>query len=316
MSAIKYFFALIFYLALLGCDNSIKAQKTIALAPEGLFSAALSENYALLGTAKGNAELWQLKPQKLIHEWQHTDDKNGIIALAISAGEDYAVTAERDSIAWWRMSDGTLLTVWSLPGISSVSLSPKGDFALIGLPDKAVYFALQYGKTLYAFTHQKAISVSTISDSGKYALTGSNDGEAKLWDLTTGELKHAWQHQTKISAATISNDDKFALTNASLGAAKLWKIDDGQLFKQFGPDLMTLSSAIFSHNGKYLLTGRTSQSINLWQVKTAKTIKSWRPDTGDSSRASAASILALSFTDNDKKFYSISSKGILQRWRK
>ncbi len=309
---------IIFSLAIFlsACDNSPKAEKTIVLAPDGLFSATLSEHYALLGTAKGNAELWQLNPKKLIHNWQHTEDKNGIIALAISETEEYAITAERNSIAWWRISDGTLLNVWSLPGITNVSLSAEGNFALIGLQDKAIYFALEYGKTLYAFAHQDVISAIALSISGNYALTGSNDGEAKLWDLTTGELQYAWQYQTKVSVVALSENDKFALTNASLGSTQIRKIRNGKLLKQIGPNLMTLSSARFSKNGGYLLTGRTSQRIDLWQVKAGKAIKYWRPKVDNEWRPSAASILALSFSNKDKKFYSISSRGILQRWKK
>ena len=315
MFPLKNLIVISFCLLLAACDNTPKAEKTSILAPDGLFSAVLSEHYALLGTAKGNAELWQLNPKKLVHNWQHTDEKNGIIALAISEREEYAITAERDSIAWWRISDGTLLNVWSLPGITSVSLSTEGNFALIGLQDKAIYFALEYGKTLYAFPHQDIISATALSVKGNYALTGSNDGEAKLWDLTTGKIKHAWKNQTKLSVVALSRDDKYALTNAALGLTQVWNTETGKLFKKIGPNLMTLSSVRFSNNGKYLITGKTSQKIDLWRVKTGQVMKYWRPETDDT-WPSVATILALSFTSNDKKIYSISSKGILQRWRK
>jgi WD40 repeat protein len=316
MFPLKNLIAICLCLLLLACENTPKAEKTSILAPGGLFSAALSEHYALLGTAKGNAELWQLTPKKLVHNWQHTDEKNGIIALAISEREEYAITAERDSIAWWRISDGTLLNVWSLPGITSVSISAEGNFALIGLQDKALYFALEYGKTLYAFPHQDAISATALSSTGKHALTGSDDGVAKLWDLTTGEIKYTWQNQTKLSVVALSRNDKYALTNAALGSTQIWNIGNGELFKKIGPNLMTLSSVRFSKNDKYLIAGKISQRIDLWRIKTGQIMKYWRPKTDDKWRPSAATILALSFTSNDKKFYSISSKGILQRWRK
>lgn len=303
------------YFLLSACGNSPKPEKTISLAPEGLFAAELSKQYALLGTAKGNAELWRLKPKQLLHNWQHTDEKNGVIALSISDNEEYAVTAERDSIAWWRISDGKLLTIWSLPGITHLNLSAKGDFALIGLQDKAVYFALQYGKTLYAFPHSDAITATALSVNGEYALTGSNDGEAKLWNLSTGELAYSWKSPTKLSVVSLSHDGKYALTNAALGLTQIWKTQNGKLLKQIGPKLMTLTAVKFSSNGKYLLTARTAQRIDLWRVKTGKITKFWRLDTGEE-WPSAATTLSLTFTNHDKKFYSITSKGLLQRWRK
>ncbi len=316
MSFFKVLIALGYLFLLSACDNTPKPEKTVNLAPEGLFSAALSKQYALISTSKSNAELWQLKPKKLLHTWQHTDENNGIIALDISDNEQYAITAERNSIAWWRISDGKLLTIWSLPGITHVSLSATGDFALIGLHDeKAIYFALQYGKTLYAFPHQDIITTTALSANGKYALTGSNDGEAKLWELSAGKLTHSWKNPTKLSVAALSADGKYALTNAALGLTQIWNTQKGKLSKQIGPKLMTLTSAKFSKNSKYLITARTAQRIDLWRVKTGKNIKHWRLVTGEE-WPSAATILALSFTSNEKKFYSITSKGILQRWRK
>ena len=301
---------------LLACDQTPKPEKTISLAPNGLFSANLSENYALLGTVAGFGELWDIKGKpSLIHQWKHTDENNGIITTDISITEEFAITAEKDSIAWWRISDGTLLSVWSLPGINSISISPDGQFALIGLADKAVYLALQYGKTLYAFAHEDNVSTTDLSNSGLYALTGSEDNTAKLWDLATGELKYTWQHRNKLSTVAISSDDKYALTNAALSQTRIWKISNGKLHKEIGPKLITLSSAEFSNNSKFLLIGHTTQRIDLWKVNSGELIKYWRPKKEENWRPAAATILSLAFTANDKKFYSIATNGFLQQWR-
>ncbi len=301
---------------LTGCDQTPKPQKTFSLA-SSLFSATLSENYALLGTVDGYAELWDTKGKaSLIHKWKHTDENNGVIASDISPDEAFAITAEKNSIAWWRIADGTLLSVWSLADISTLKISPDGQFALIGLPDKAIYLALQYGKTLYAFAHDDRISTVDISDSGKYALTGSDDQTAKLWDLSAGELKHTWKHHNKLSIVALSKDDKYALTNAALSQTRLWKTSNGKMHKEIGPRLITLSAAEFSKNTKSLLTGHTTQRIDLWKVNSGKLMTFWRPKKEAHWRPTAATIQSLKFTSNDKKFYSIASSGIFQKWKK
>ncbi len=301
--------------AVSACDLTEKPEKTAVLAKNGVFSANLSAHYALIGTLTGHAELWKLKPKSLLHKWQHTDDNNGVIALDVSSQEEYAITAEKNSIAWWRISDGTLLSVWSLPDIFSVSISPDGQFALVGLADKAIYLALQYGKALYAFEHKDAVLVTDLSDSGRYAVTGSEDYTAKLWDLSTGKLEHSWQHDNKLSTLAISHNDKYVLTNAALSQTRLWKVSSGKLHKQIGPARITLSSVAFSNNDKYLLAGHISQRIDLWAVSTGKLIKFWRPKKTDQWRPTAATILALNFTRKNKKFNSIATNGYLQRWR-
>ena len=298
------------------CDNTPKAEKTIELAPEGVFAADLSENYALLGSVQGYAELWRLNSKQLLHTWQHTEENPGIIYVAIAKNERFTLTAERDSIAWWRIDDGSLLGIWSLPGIHAVSLSADGQFALIGLEDKAIYFALEYGKTIFAFNHEHPVTAADISDNNQYAITGSVDQTSKLWDLTTGALKHTWQHHNKVSSVALSGNGKFALTNAALSQTRIWKTADGKLYKQIGPNLMTVSAAKFTDNGKYLVTGRTSQRLDLWHVNSGKNIEHWRPEKGGKWRPTAATILSLTFAKNNKKILSFASNGYLQQWRR
>ena len=313
----KFLFILILSSFLEACDQTPKAEKTISLAENGVFSASLSEEYALLGTTPGFGELWKIKGKPtLIHQWKHTDENNGIIANDISTNEEFAITAEKNSIAWWRISDGTLLSVWSLPDISSVSISPDGQYALIGLPDKAIYLALKVGKTLYKFDHKDRVVSTDISNSGLYAMTGSDDKTAKLWDLSTGSLKYNWEHKNKLSKVALSNDDKYALTNAALSQIRLWKLSTGKIHKKIGHDVVTLSSAKFSgNNSKYLIVGHLTQRIELWKVNSGKLLKFWRPKKDNNLTPSSATILSLRFTNNNKKFYSFASNGFLQRWR-
>jgi len=314
----KFFLApLLCALLLSACDNTPKASRTYKLVPEGVFSASLSKNLALTSsTTKGNASLWQLKPKQLLHTWQHTDEKNGILFTAISDNEQYALTAEKESLAWWRIADGALMNVWYLPNINAITLSANGQFALIGLADKAIYYSLQHGQTRYAFKHKSSVVKVDISVSNQLAITGSSDKTAKLWDLNTGEEKFSWSHQSKLSTVAISPDDKYALTNEGLGTIRLWKTQIGKLYKQLGPKLITLSSAAFSDNSKYLIAGRVSQRIDLWNIKSGEIINYWRPKKDSFWKPTAATILALTFSANNRKIYSIASNGYLQLWRK
>ena len=312
----KYLSFIAVSLVLTACDQTAKPEKTSLLAANGVFSANLSKNYALLGTMEGYGELWETKGKpSLIHKWKHTDENSGIIATDISITEEYAITAEKNSIAWWRISDGVLLSVWALNDISSISISADGQFALIGLVDKAIYLALQYGKTLYSFEHTDRVLSTDLSDSGKYALTGSEDNTAKLWQLSDGKLKYTWQHHNQLSTVVLSHHDKYALTNAALSQTQLWKLSNGKLHKEIGPRLITLTSASFSTNDKFVLTGQTTQRIDVWKINTGKLVKFWRPKKEANWRPTAATILSLSFTTNRKKFYSIATNGFLQKWR-
>lgn len=315
MTSYRLLTPIFFVFLVSGCDLTERPEKTTTLAEIGLFSANLSEHYALIGNLSGQAELWQLQPKVLVHKWQHTDNSAGIIAVDISAREEYAVTAEKNSIAWWRITDGTLLSVWALPDIFNVSISADGQYALIGLADKAVYLSLALGKTLYAFPHADAVKTADLSVSGRYALTGSDDRSAKLWDLNNGKLVYHWRHDNKLSTVAISPGDKYALTNAVLSQTRLWNIGDGKVHRLLGPRRTTLSTARFSANDRYLLAGHISQRIELWSTRDGQQLQFWRAKKAERFRPSAATILALEFVKRDRKFYSLATNGYLQRWR-
>ncbi|MCK5828935.1 MAG: hypothetical protein KAH20_01365 [Methylococcales bacterium] len=301
---------------LVACDQSPKPSKTISLAQNGVFSANLSQNYALLGTVDGYGELWKIKGKpSLIHKWKHTDEESGIIATDISLNEEFAITAENNSIAWWRVEDGTLLSVWGLANINTINISPDGQFAIIGLEDKAIYLSLSSGKALYTLSHSDKVITTDISNTGKYAVTGSEDHTAKLWDLITGKLKYTWKHHNQLSTVAISHNDKYVFTNAALSQSQLWKVSNGQLHKKLGPSLITYSSAEFSSNHKYLLLGHTSRRIELWKVRSGKLKEFWRPKKMDIWRPTSATILSLKFNATNKKFSSISTNGLIQKWR-
>lgn len=299
-----------------GCTRPSQAKKTWNLAAEGIFSAAFSNHYALLGSTGGKAGLWDLGKKSLLFTWQHgKDQNNGIVAAALAGNEEYAVTAERDSLAWWRVKDGKLMGSWGFPFIKSLSLSNDGKFALIGMRDRALYFALQYGKTIYSFDHKALVGATALSEDGKFALTGSDDTTAKLWFLDSGKLRYTWKHRSKIASVAISAKSHYAVTCEALGKTQIWSPKTGKLKRSIGPQVMTVTSTAFSPNEKYLATGRSSQRIDLWQVKSGKTLKYWTPKKTAAWRPSAATILALEFTARGKSLLSAASNGYAQLWK-
>ena len=299
-----------------GCSKENKALRTQNIAPEGAFSITISPKFTVVGSVDGTAKVWPAKAKKPLYSWLHgSDNPEGIVASAIEANEKFAITAERNSLAWWRLTDGILLGSWSFDGIHSVSLAAGGHYALIGLANKAVYFSLSSGKTLFAFAHNGPVTTTALSLNGAFGLTGSVDRTAKLWSLKTGKLAHTWQHQTKISCVALSQKGTYAMTNAHLGGTRVWKTATGKLKRIIGPKLMTVSAATFSPNEKSLLTGRVSQRIDLWSIKSGKNLRHWTPKKQHTWRPSATPIVSLQFFNHGKSFVSASSSGYIQKWR-
>ncbi len=302
-----------------GCQKTPEPEKTWELAPEGVFSAALSQDgrYALLGSTGGKAVLWDLsKTKSPLHVWQHEENSPaGIVAVALSPDHKFALTAERNSLAWWDTTSGQTLGFWPIPDIHSVSISSDGQKALIGLRDQAFYFSLQKGTYLFTLPHPGFVYATDLSADGRYALTGSDENDAKLWSLKTGEIKQTWKHKTKLYTVALSPNGKFALTNAASGATRLWSTGTGKAIHSLPPERITITAAAFSPKNNFLVTGRTTQRIDLWNTKKGVNTKFWQPKKSHSWRPSAATILAIEFTHKGQRIISVTSNGIVQRWK-
>ncbi len=268
------------------------------------------------------------KPKKL-NQWAHQQNENnqsGIIASDFSKDKQFIVTVEQTTIARYSVAEKKVVNFWSLDNISDVKISALGDFALVASAEekndqygkylhyRIVYFHLPTGKIKYALYHDDIISTVALSDDGQFALSGSDDGKARLWDLKTGELKFAWEHDSKLTKVQLSADGRFAMTNNAAGDISIWLTDSGKLYRRFKYPKTSVSAAAFSEDGKYLLTGLSREKLVLWDIKGAKIFKKWHIPRRYFGQSALAKVISVAFED-DKYLVSVTSRGISQRWK-
>lgn len=119
-------------------------------------------------------------------------------------------------------------------------------------------------------------SVLSYSSNGKEFLTGSRDGNARLWDVDTGRLKRTFTgHSKEIRALAFSPDGKQALTGSSDYTAKLWNTATGDLVRTFTGHLSSIITVAFSPDGSKVLTGDSNNDVKLWDAATGGVIRSF-----------------------------------------
>lgn len=304
-------------LFLSGCEYESASYKTWVHDEAGVLSANLSNDgsLALISATGGAARLIDVESNTTLHHWQHTDQNDGIIKTSIASNNQYAITAERNSLALWETQSGKIIGYWDFPAITSITLSADGKRAVIGMEsNKAYYFDLHYGKIIHTFEHDGFVNTVALSKDGQYALTGGNDQYAKLWSLRSGDLVHEWRQNFKIYNVALSDDGQYAMTNASLGKTKLWSTQTGKQLSQLPMRYMTISASRFSSDAKTLLTGRPNQRIDLWDVKSGKLLQTWMPPKSFLLSRNTFAIIALAFSADGNYFYSETSSGIAKKW--
>ncbi len=305
---------------LFGCENKGNAIKTMIVDDQGTYGAAISPDgrYLLTGSISGYGRVWDIKKGKVLYTVQHENNEDGgMIDARFSADSSVLVTMEQGSIARWNVADGRLTGYWQWPDSRALAISGDGRYALLGLKSKqAIYFDMLQGKMVYVFPHHEKITSVALSKNGKFALTGSDDWHASLWDLSN-QGKHVWSKNMKykVSHVALSDDGKMAFANAYVGGSKIFSTQKkGTLISELPEHKMTVTSADFADNNKILATGRASRGIDLWNIKTGKNIDHWVPEIKELVQPNSSTIVDIKLLKGNKRLVTISGLGIVQIW--
>ena len=112
------------------------------------------------------------------------------------------------------------------------------------------------------------LSIALTPD-GKWALTGSLDNTARLWDLSNpGSRPRVLSgHIDRITSVALTEDGKWALTGSYDNTARLWDLKDsgGSPRVLSGHTDWVLSIAL-TPDGKWALTGSLDNTARLWDL--------------------------------------------------
>ncbi|MEP7288168.1 MAG: TIR domain-containing protein [Chloroflexota bacterium] len=114
------------------------------------------------------------------------------------------------------------------------------------------------------------------SRDGKFVLTGSDDGIARTWDVTTGQVQQVFKgHTDRLTSVAFAPDGRFVLTGSADRTMRLWEASTGRLIRIFSGHNDALSSVTFSADGRTILSASTDRTAKLWDVNTGETIRTF-----------------------------------------
>lgn len=104
---------------------------------------------------------------------------------------------------------------------------------------------------------------------GRFAVTGSDDGPVRLWDLRTGECVRMLKgHSQSISSADLTPDGRFAVSSASDGAVRYWDLTDGTCLRTFTPrgpqGRISPQHVRITADGRHALGTGRSHDVMVW----------------------------------------------------
>jgi WD40 repeat protein len=135
--------------------------------------------------------------------------------------------------------------------------------------------------------HEKWIRWIAVSKDGKRALTGSQDGTMRLWDVVAGkELKKFTGHTSWTWQVGFSSDEKQAISSGGTDkTVRLWDIEKAEEVKQYTGFPKRVYAAAISPDDKYVLAGEGgtdegNNDIHLFNKETGKLERKLTGHTG------------------------------------
>ncbi|MGK0441065.1 MAG: WD40 repeat protein [Pseudohongiellaceae bacterium] len=307
-------------LLLSGCEIGNSPSTSIEVAVKGLYSGSISSDgtYSLAGSIHHGGSLWRSGKNERLYNWNHKKGEySNIIASGFSPDNNFALTADHQTMVLWDTQAGQALTFWTAPNeVLDIALTSNGNYAFLGLGDNsAVLFNVKQGGVKRSFYHRNRVNAVDLSDDGTLAITGSDDNTARLWDVNTGKELFNWQHEDEVVTVALSPSGDKAFTVAKYDRAVIWDTQTGKAIGQLPLIASSIrrgqafTSASFSSDGKQLLTGDTDRTVQLWDSKTLKPLYQWRVPKRSPWKPTSASVLAVSFTPKKGQYLALASNG-------
>jgi len=137
-----------------------------------------------------------------------------------------------------------------------------------------------YGRRLFS-GHTDSVDGLAFSPDGRFALSGSLDNTARLWDIETGQEIHILTgHTAGIRNVAYSPDGKYLLTGSADKTARLWDAQTGQELYTLSGHTAEVNGVAFSPDGRYALTAGWEGTVRIWDVATGKEVRTLSEDEG------------------------------------
>jgi WD40 repeat protein len=117
--------------------------------------------------------------------------------------------------------------------------------------------------------HSESVNAEVFSPDSKHLVTGSADGTAIVWDVTTGRSSLTLKGRTAaISSVLYTPNGKFLLTGCSDGAIHIWDATTGEKLRSLAGPGGGVCALDISSDGAKVVGGYDAGNVKVWETST------------------------------------------------
>ena len=219
---------------------------------------------------------------------QNVDRAPHVSAVAVSANRGWIAVGFENGTLMITRSNGserrTIPAASDATKITAVAFSPDANLILAGYANYSIRVwnangTIQRELGDEATRHTGSISSVQFSADGKWVLSSSWDGTAKIWDPKTGKLLAVLQREDAFAyTATFSPDGHLVICGYSDGPAWIWNSSGKGAPIKLEGHTGAVTSTSFSPDGLKVVTGSEDSSARIWALRVDDRGKSFVAD--------------------------------------
>lgn len=116
--------------------------------------------------------------------------------------------------------------------------------------------------------HEGAVVTVSVMADGRRAVSGSDDGTVRLWDLETGEEMYRFDgHAGGVTAVAMTADGRRAVSGSFDRTVRLWDLESGREIRCFEGHRGGITAIAVTADGRRAVSGSFDRSVRLWNLE-------------------------------------------------
>lgn len=117
--------------------------------------------------------------------------------------------------------------------------------------------------------HKEGVRSVAVTPDGRCAVSGSEDGTVRVWNLDTAECRVLKGHQRAVRAVVVTPDGRCVVSGDYGGWMRVWDLETGQS-REFEGHMGAVAAVVVTPGGEYAVSGSEDATVRVWDLDTGQ----------------------------------------------